>query len=58
MNIVLKNQVLEQVDYFKYLKTKLPTDGRNALEVRKGIAKEKAAYNKRKILFTKASTYS
>ena len=55
--IVLKNQVLQKVDHFKYLGSEITTDGRSNLEMRKRFAIRKAAFNKSKNYFLSALAY-
>jgi hypothetical protein len=50
MNIDQKQ--LENVKYFKYLGSLLTDDGRSTCEIKYRIAMAKAAFNKKKNLFT------
>jgi hypothetical protein len=52
VNILIKSEKLEQVDYFKYLGSYITSDCRSQIEVRKRIAMGKKAFNKKKVLLT------
>ena len=52
--IIRKKLQLENVECFKYLGSMLTNDGRCTCEIKSRIAMAKAAFNKKKTLFTSA----
>ena len=50
--IMIDQKRLENVESFKYLGSMLTNDGRCTCEIKSKIAKEKAAFNKKRALFT------
>ena len=51
--IIIEQKQLENVEYFKYLGSQLTNDGRCTCEIKSRIAMAKAAFNKKKTLFTR-----
>jgi len=49
---MIEQKQLENVKYFKYLGSMLTNDGRCACEIKSRIAMAKAAFRKKKTLFT------
>jgi len=49
---MIDQKQLENVEYFKYLGSVLTNDGRCTCEIKSRIAMAKAAFNKKKTLFT------
>ena len=54
VTIMIYQKQLENVECFKYLGSFLTNDGRCTCEIKSRIAMAKAAFNKKKILFTGA----
>ena len=52
VTIMIDPKKLENVEYFKYLGNVLINDGRCTCEIKSRIAMVKAAFNKKKTLFT------
>ena len=52
VTIMIDQKQLENVECFKYLGSMLPNDVRCACEIKSGIAMAKAAFSKKKTLFT------
>jgi hypothetical protein len=52
VKLVIHQKQLENVEFFKYLGSMLTSDGRCTCEIKSGIAMAKAAFNKKKGLFT------
>jgi hypothetical protein len=52
VTIVIGQKQLENVECFKYLGSILTNDGRYTCEIKSRIAMKKAAFNKKKTLFT------
>ena len=52
VTIMIDQKQLENVECFKYLGSILTNDGRCTCEIRSRIAMAKAAFNKKKTLFT------
>jgi len=52
ISIMIDHKQLENVESFKYLGSMLTNDGRCTCEIKSRIAMEKAAFNKKKTLFT------
>ena len=52
VTIIMDQKQLENVECFKYLGSILTNDGRCTCEIKCRIAKAKAAFNKKKTLFT------
>jgi hypothetical protein len=48
----IKKKQLENVEYFKYLGSMLTNDGRCTCEIKSRIVMAKAAFNKKRTLFT------
>ena len=49
---MIDQKQLENVEYFKYLRSILTNDGRCICEIKRRIAMAKAAFNKKRALFT------
>jgi len=49
---MIDQKPLENVEYFKYLGSKLTNDGRCTCEIKSRIAMRKAAFSKKKTVFT------
>ena len=52
VTIMIDQKQLENVECFKYLGSMLTNDGRSTREIKSRIAMAKAAFNKKKALFT------
>jgi hypothetical protein len=52
VTIMIDQKQLENVEYFKYLGSMLSNDGRCTCEIKSRIVMAKAAFNKKKTLFT------
>jgi hypothetical protein len=52
VKIIIDQKLLENVEYFKYLCSILKNDGRCTCEIKCRIAMAKAAFNKKRTLFT------
>jgi len=52
VKIIIDQKQLENVEYFKYLCSILTNDGRGTCEIKCRIAMTKAAFNKKRYLFT------
>ena len=52
IKIMIDQNQLENVECFKYLGSMLTNDGRCTCEIKCGIAMAKAAFNKKRALFT------
>jgi hypothetical protein len=52
VKIMIDQKQLENVESFKYLGSILTNDGRRACEIKRRIAMAKAAFNKKRTLFT------
>jgi hypothetical protein len=52
VKIMINQKQLENVESFKYLSSILTNDGRCTCEIKRRIAMAKAAFNKKKALFT------
>jgi hypothetical protein len=52
MKIMIDQKQLENVEYFNYLGSMIPSDARCTREIKSRIAMVKAAFNKKKNLFT------
>jgi hypothetical protein len=52
LKIMIDQKQLDNVEYFKYLSSILTNDGRCTCEIKCRIAMAKAAFNKKKTLFT------
>jgi len=52
VTIMIDQKQVENVEYFKYLGSMLTNDGRCTCEIKSRIAMAKAAFNKKKTLFT------
>jgi len=55
ITIMIDQKQLENVECFKYLGSVLTTDGRYTCEIKSRIAMSKAAFNKKRIVFTSKS---
>jgi len=53
VTIMIDQKQLENVECFKYLGSRLSNDGRCTREIKSRIAMAKAAFNKKKNLFTR-----
>ena len=53
VTIMIEQKQLENVEYFKYLGSILTNDGRCKCDIKSRIAMAKAAFNKKKTLFTR-----
>ena len=52
VTIMIDQKQLENVEYFEYLGSMLTNDGRRTCEIKSRIALAKAAFNKKRALFT------
>ena len=52
VKITIDQKQLENVEYFKYVGSILTNDGRCTCEIKSRIAMAKAAFNKKRALFT------
>jgi len=53
---MINQKQLENLEYFKYLGSMLTNDGRIICEIKSRIAVAKAAFNKKRTLFTSTLT--
>jgi len=56
VKIMINQKQLENLEYFKYLGSMLTNDGRIICEIKSRIAVAKAAFNKKRTLFTSTLT--
>ena len=52
VTVIIDQKQLENLEYFKYLGSMLTNDGRCTCEIKSRIVMAKAAFNKKKTLFT------